>query len=184
MRQVGERLRAARKAAGFKTAKSFSLKHGIPPVTYSQYETGKRNINIDTLNRYCKLLDINCNWLVMGKGSPFLKNNATEKINSLSQELRHSASEHEVDYLEKFEIIKRPVALVDITILGKIIENLLDAFVVRSLPIFHHEVLDFVIDVYNDVIRTTGNHLEKDNIIKLSISSLKTKVDRNAKVAK
>lgn len=170
--QIGKRLRVARKAAGFKTAKSFALKYGIAAVTYSQHETGKRSLGIDVLIKYCNILNVKSNWLISGKGCPFFKNGKfTEEV--LKDELKYQIYDYGNDIIEEFEILKKPVALVDVIILGKIVENLLDVFSEKPAPIPHDEVIDFIIEVYNDVIKITGDYAEKSRIIKLSLLSLK-----------
>lgn len=63
---IGKRLQTARKALGFKSARSFARKHGIPESTYSQHETGKRALNPSTMLTYCGRLNIEPSWLVTG----------------------------------------------------------------------------------------------------------------------
>lgn len=63
---IGKRLQKARKALGFKSARSFAREHGIPESTYSQHETGKRSLNPLTLTSYCQKLSITPGWLITG----------------------------------------------------------------------------------------------------------------------
>jgi transcriptional regulator with XRE-family HTH domain len=63
---LGGRLRHARKAAGYKTAREFAQAQAIAPSTYSQYETGKRVFNAETIVRFCTALNINAHWLLFG----------------------------------------------------------------------------------------------------------------------
>ena len=74
--QIGKRLQQARKALGFRSARSFARQHGIPESTYSQHETGKRSLNPTTMVGYCERLSIHPGWLVTGKEAA---------INDLSQ---------------------------------------------------------------------------------------------------
>lgn len=67
MEQVGNRLRMARQAAGYKTARAFAMAHDIAQSTYSQYETGKRHFSVDVLAQFVESLHINPNWLLFGK---------------------------------------------------------------------------------------------------------------------
>jgi transcriptional regulator with XRE-family HTH domain len=64
---IGKRLQTARKALGFKSARSFARQHGIPESTYSQHETGKRSLNPTTMVAYCERLNVNPGWLVTGE---------------------------------------------------------------------------------------------------------------------
>jgi transcriptional regulator with XRE-family HTH domain len=75
---LGLRLRAARKAAGFKTAREFAYTHEIAQSTYSQYETGKRGFNAEAMVRFCRALNINAHWLLPGVGASG-KANGTSK---------------------------------------------------------------------------------------------------------
>lgn len=65
--QIGKRLQIARKSLGFKSARSFARKHGIPESTYSQHETGKRSLNPTTMLTYCERLNVNPGWLITGQ---------------------------------------------------------------------------------------------------------------------
>jgi transcriptional regulator with XRE-family HTH domain len=84
--RLGARLRAARKAAGFKTSKEFLNKHSVPASTYSQHESGARVPDDETLKFYSKVFDINLDWLKKGNGQPF-NNISISKKNILSEEL-------------------------------------------------------------------------------------------------
>ena len=86
-KEIHIRLRAARKAAGFKSAYDFADLIGVPRTTYSQHERGDRNIKDDYLEMYAKNLKVNEAWLRNGKGAAFL-NPDSEKINTLSNELK------------------------------------------------------------------------------------------------
>ena len=81
--KIGLRLKDSRKTAGFRTLSSFTKKYNIPKSTYTQYETGKRNVNVETLLKYCEYLNTNLIWLVTGKGSPHVTN---EELISLCEE--------------------------------------------------------------------------------------------------
>jgi transcriptional regulator with XRE-family HTH domain len=84
--RLGARLRAARKAANFKTSKEFSKKHNVPESTYSQHESGSRQPNDDTLKLYSHAFGVNFNWLKSGKGQPYNLTSNTRK-NTMAEEL-------------------------------------------------------------------------------------------------
>lgn len=83
--RLGARLRAARKAAGFKTSKTFSKKNKVPMSTYSQHESGARMPDDETLKFYSKIFLVNFDWLKDGKGAPYSSINTA--INMLEEEL-------------------------------------------------------------------------------------------------
>lgn len=49
-----ERLRAARKAAGFTSARQAAKALQVPAATYHQHESGARNMNAVDLDRYLR----------------------------------------------------------------------------------------------------------------------------------
>lgn len=63
---IGKRLQQARKALGFRSARSFARQHDIPESTYSQHETGKRSLNPTTLINYSERLKVSPGWLING----------------------------------------------------------------------------------------------------------------------
>lgn len=63
-----DRLKEARVARGFRTAKQFSDTHGIPQPTYSTHESGSRKLTRDAALRYASLLNISVEWLLTGNG--------------------------------------------------------------------------------------------------------------------
>lgn len=73
LQKIATRLRAVRKEAGFKTEKSFAQRYGIPLTTYSQHETGKRKMTVETLVDYCMKLNANVGWVLTGAGEPWEK---------------------------------------------------------------------------------------------------------------
>ncbi len=77
--RLGARIRAARKAAGFKTAKAFLKKHKVPASTYSQHESGARTPDEEGLRFYTKVFDVDFDWLKTGKGQPFRKATSFKK---------------------------------------------------------------------------------------------------------
>lgn len=64
--KIGRRLRIARKACGYKSARAFATKYSIPESTYSQHETGKRSLGPELLIFYSECLGIEPGWLVSG----------------------------------------------------------------------------------------------------------------------
>ena len=67
LREIARRLREARLAAGFKTAKQFADTHRIPQPTYAMHEGGQRGLRRDVAATYARLLDVSVEWLLTGK---------------------------------------------------------------------------------------------------------------------
>ncbi len=64
---IGLRLKAARKAAGFKTARAAAESLGVPYPTYSQHENGTRGI-VREVDLYTRRFKVSLDWLMRGKG--------------------------------------------------------------------------------------------------------------------
>jgi phage repressor protein C with HTH and peptisase S24 domain len=62
------RLKLARVTAGYKTAKAFSDKFGVPQPTYSMHESGERSILGEVAQRYADWLGVRVVWLERGEG--------------------------------------------------------------------------------------------------------------------
>jgi transcriptional regulator with XRE-family HTH domain len=66
---VATRLKWARRAAGYATAREFAQAHGITKGTYDGHEAGSRGLMFKgTAERYADLLDVSLDWLLTGKG--------------------------------------------------------------------------------------------------------------------
>lgn len=63
-----ERLRAARKRAGFKTAVSAAEALGVRPPTYAGHENGSRDFDDDTAALYARRFHVDRAWLAFGQG--------------------------------------------------------------------------------------------------------------------
>jgi SOS-response transcriptional repressor LexA len=65
--EAAKRLRAAREAAGYKTAAEFARDHEFPEVTYRSHENGTRTLTIPAAKAYAKALGISWQWLMFGE---------------------------------------------------------------------------------------------------------------------
>ncbi len=66
-KDVGDRLRLARKQAGFRTAKDAAESLGVSYPTYSQHENGTRGI-LREAELYARRYKVSLDWLLRGKG--------------------------------------------------------------------------------------------------------------------
>lgn len=65
------RLKQARVAAGYRTAKEFSDSHQMPQSTYSTHEKGTRPLTMESAGVYADILGIKAAWLLFGdEGRP------------------------------------------------------------------------------------------------------------------
>jgi transcriptional regulator with XRE-family HTH domain len=121
IQRLGARLRAARKAAGFNTSKSFLKKYKIPASTYSQHESGARIPNEETLKFYSNILEVNFTWLKAGKGQPYKNINASKKESMI----------------EELTVLKQPntnISKINVDLLKDALINALHAFTLK-LPL-------------------------------------------------
>lgn len=65
-----DRLRWARKHAGFETASAFARLHGLEEPAYRHHENGSRRLRPEVAKKYADLLKISSNWLFWGTGQP------------------------------------------------------------------------------------------------------------------
>jgi len=65
---ANERLRAAREAAGYDTAKSAAEAMGASVATYSQHENGTRGYPATRAQRYARFFKTTPEWLLYGRG--------------------------------------------------------------------------------------------------------------------
>lgn len=61
-----ERLRQARKAAGYKTAANAALALAVNPTTYTAHENGGRKLNADNAEKYAPHFGVKPEWLLYG----------------------------------------------------------------------------------------------------------------------
>ena len=123
--RIGTRIRAARKAAGFQTAKSFLKKYKFPASTFSQHESGARVPDDETLEYYSKLFEVNLNWLKTGKGLPHAKPTSNQK-KILGEELINITKPAPTQFNEELlaKILTRLLILQDAKISAKAIKLL------------------------------------------------------------
>lgn len=157
VKDIAKRLKAARKAAGFKSAKQFAVSQHIPVSTYFQHESGRRNIHADLLVVYSSKLQISLHWLLTGEeGSP----------------LHQIAPEIEADVvvptpLEQMNHHK----LADLHLLRRILLIAEPLFSDPSIP--YQELISYCFDVYDTVSTLVISMPEKEKIIHFTILSFK-----------
>lgn len=70
---MGERLVWARERAKFRSARSAAIKLGWKEVTYRSHETGLREYDLETAERYGRAFKVDPIWLLHGVGEPHRK---------------------------------------------------------------------------------------------------------------
>jgi transcriptional regulator with XRE-family HTH domain len=149
----GIRLKAARKAAGFKTAREFIEKHDIPKSTYSQHETGSRNPEDEFVKLYAKLFNVRYAWLKDGDGVPSAKMSAAKK-NTMQEEL--------------FDISPMKQEITDVTLLTKIFDTLLQQHEKQIPKLNTKKLVAKAVKVYNELMKNYKTKAER--IKKMSLT--------------
>ncbi len=174
---IGLRLKAARKAASYKTACAFAKQHNIPISTYSQHENGKRVLNADILLQYGELLNVSPGWILSGMGDPYVDNkNCPEKSIPSKQDLiarelftldKKSSAERSLSPIET------DIAWVDMHLFNEVLLRFVPLLRDVDLRIEEEELMVFATEVYNGVVMTSAAYVDKLAMIDLSIMSLK-----------
>lgn len=122
--QIGKRLRMARKASGYKSARAFATKHDIPESTYSQHETGKRSLNPELMILYSDRLGISPGWLLTGQeGMVGELRSVREQGDQLMEEI--AAQSERMNSLNNVVALRQTDILVDVDAFCRIVDALL-----------------------------------------------------------
>jgi len=159
---IGARLRVARGLAGFRSAREFTLKYGIPASTYSQHETGKRALSIELLLHYCTLLNISPLWLMTGNGLPQPNELlvSARKLSSCFGNNQQADGEIHVEHGQQ--------SIVDAKLLATIFEQAI-SLLPNHRPSSGSEVVRFCFDIYDNVLEL--DEKSQKNMIDLSLRS-------------
>jgi phage repressor protein C with HTH and peptisase S24 domain len=78
---MGERLREARRAAGFTSARSAAIKHGWGVSTYAAHENGQNEFDAETAEKYARAFKkTSAAWLLTGEGPVARSTRRTAKL--------------------------------------------------------------------------------------------------------
>lgn len=172
---AGTRLRKARIAAGFKTAKTFCEKYGIPTSTYSLHETNKRCLKPKLAEKYAKILRINVAWLLTGLGSCRPPN--SDAIPQLSAEEIKSLLETEQDHQPITQLIEDKFSFnskkVNLLLYTKIVFRIVRMLDELNLHWDMYHLSQQASLIYKDIVESSSDAEAQLNMVTLSIKSLK-----------
>jgi hypothetical protein len=143
--EIASRLKIARKQAGFKSAKAFSLAHNIPLSTYSQHETGSRSLCAELIIHYSEVLQIDPYWLLTG-----IEPISREKKNHNGADIADA-----IAFLKMIFLSAEPL------------------FQSNTAKMSFSELIDYCLELFAVISTLTVAVQEKEKIIDLTISSLK-----------
>ncbi len=181
--QIANRLKAIRKAAGYKSAKSFAQQNAMRETTYIQHESGKRGINIDLLQQYSAIHGVRLSWLVTGEGEPYLSQ-SEEKEFIIDNELR-GMNYYKNNNSEKLPTLNgKQITLIDFKLFKEILFALAPELNNEELGLSSNDLLEFGVDIYNSIIKTTADENSRKSIISLSVASLKLGISKKGEKIK
>lgn len=161
--QVGARLRAARKAAGFKTSLAFCQKYNIPPSTYSQNESGLKIPRKATLSKYAELLGVNTEWILLGKGAPILKVDS-DHLSDLEKNLHD-------EELQTNIIAMRQGSFINETLLAMVLKELILHFQTQDKTLDIDAVVKAAAGLYSTLQQKSLNTEQYPEIVKIAVET-------------
>ena len=171
-KQIAFRLRAARRTAGFKSARKFAMQYDIPESTYSQHETGTRALKSELLLYYAKLLNINPTWLLTGKQFPYLLENwdpeyrkrLCQKVITLRNYINISD--------DSDDILSVKCALIDIQLFNNILKKAVKALLEKQIDPKYSKLIKSCIEIYNDITALEVKPEQRNILIDIYLASL------------
>jgi transcriptional regulator with XRE-family HTH domain len=152
---ISQRLRAARKAAGFKTLTAFFTAHKISRSTYHHHETGSRNIDEATLKKYAKLLKVDYDWLATGEGSPYKTRFDETRAKFFAGETLNIKST-----MKKSPLISE-----------KLMAAVLKAIMTANKKLSTEAFAEAITSIYSDVVRMDGSLNEQIKAVEPAVST-------------
>lgn len=160
--RIGDRLKAARKAAGYKTAMAFCQKFDIPKSTYSQHESNERNIKEALLEKYAESLSLNIEWLRTGEGSPI-----SNKNNLSAHKLDHELAENKLVN----DILNRRFAIhsMDEALLAEVLSSLMSRK--ESSSMTSAELAHAATGLYNSLQMAVSDDKNRIEMVKVAVET-------------
>ena len=165
--RLGVRLRAARKAAGFKTSKEFIRKHDVPASTYSQHESGKRSPDNEMLKFYCKVFGVNMDWLVDGAGQPFAKPTTLQK-NVINEELLDISSQKKANKSDYADINQKLFTM--------ILDGILELHRPTKFKNLSGSISKTAVSMYVETVKKYSNAKEQLHGAKIALNKYKAQI--------
>ena len=108
-KEIGNRLKAARKAAGFLSATEAATALGMNYRTYAGHENGNRGISRNTLELYAKRFGVTTDWLLSGRKDA-VGNRYKRKIDEKLSFIMEATGWKQADLAEKLSVAQASVS--------------------------------------------------------------------------
>lgn len=167
---IANRLQAVRKALGYRSARSFSLKNDQPVTTYRQHETGERKLDAVSVRKYCTAMGIHESWLLTGSGQ-VLKPEVLSKVTSDDFYNKLSELLKTTDFSRSPGTIDHRYSIVDIELYNKIVTSMFNKLYLSDKKLDIDLIIQFCVKVYNDVVSISTDDNTKEKMVELACES-------------
>jgi transcriptional regulator with XRE-family HTH domain len=172
------RLKTARIAAGFKSAKSFCDRYHIPASTYSLHETGGRSISPKLAQKYADILGVTFNWLITGTASaysePLLSNSKPISHEKFMELLKYNGNTH-TD--EAFNVGLDKTKNINPLVFSKILIGIMNALHEFKIYLDDEHATKKAIEIYDDIEKASNKSEEQIIMVGLSITVFKRQMN-------
>lgn len=174
---AGIRLKTARMAAGFQSAREFCDKYEISPSTYSLHETGGRNLKPKIAEKYAALLGVNATWLFTGSGTPYTNGTSVEEkplSNNEFLELLHYQGNEKIKktHAGKSDLLYE----VNPLLFCKVIIKIMEALHELNVDLDIYQISKKATEIYQDILQTSKNSDTQLTMVELSITTFKRQI--------
>lgn len=178
---IPQRLRHARIKAGYRSARAFAFKHKIAYVTYSQHETGKRQLSPEVIFKYSRFLKISPGWLLTGDGEIDLHEyprDSLKKAHNKQLEAREPSPAN-FDYSSPavFESSNNQQTYIDADLLGDIFTELNGVLKSLNTDMSDRHKIKICVELYQTVQTSHPEDNSKFDILKGLLNAIKSTQD-------
>lgn len=199
LRQLGIRIKTARKIAGYRQAIEF-IKKALPNITtsrYYQWERGLRKPTDDALRKISEFAKINYDWLKNGDADPFdgIKIAASEKDTKkaiLIAEIFAEKFAEDKDLIpfdaadklfkvateESFNKETKIVYVVNTELMEAILNELINTYNAKSISIKAKNLSKFAAQIYADIVENEDDRNLQLKMVKIATSAYKRAIKK------
>lgn len=199
LRQLGIRIKTARKLAGYRQAIEF-IKEALPNINtsrYYQWERGLRKPTDDALRKISKFAKINYDWLKNGDTDPFdgIKIAPGEKDSKKAILIAEIFAEkfaedkdliplHDTDKLykvaaeESFNKETKIVYVVNMELMEAILNELINTYNSKSISIKAKDLSKFAAQIYADIVGNEDDRNLQLKMVKIATSAYKRAIKK------
>ncbi|NNM59389.1 MAG: hypothetical protein HKM04_06190 [Legionellales bacterium] len=161
---IAARLKAARRAAGFSTARAFCQAFNIPKSTFGQHEKGQRIPKDRMLKEYAKHLEVNFIWLKTGEGDAFAGQNPN-KTALIHKEVNKETLANQLAYK------RDEIPSLDEEFFANLIEKTMIYLEKNNIKFTHREFASTITTLYQHIRKAEKDPKLQNLLIDISLDS-------------